>query len=315
MKNAWLIPRIGVAPEGHDAQQYPHPRTRAQPHPESAVSSFSNSVTLFKSSLHVLKQDKELLVYPILSSISMVLVVASFVLPIAVTGSWTIFEDGGGSSNYLAYVVGFLFYLVQYTVIFFFNTALVGAAIVRLNGGDPTVSTGLNIAIKRLPTILGYAAISATVGMILRVIAERSGFLGRIVAGLLGVGWSLTTYLAVPILVTRDLGAIDTVKESAGLFRKTWGEQVISNFGFGWIGVLAGISWSIVWIAPVILLQALGPAVLIPLIAVGILGYLVLGLVLSALKGIYTAALYQYATEGTTEFFDEGMMGGAFRQK
>lgn len=278
------------------------------------MTSLSNSMTLFKASLNVLRQDKELIIYPILSSISMVLVVASFVLPVALTGSWTVFEEGGASS-YLGYVVGFLFYLVQYTVIFFFNTALVGAAMVRLNGGDPTIATGLNIAIKRLPTILGYAAISATVGMILRAISERSGIIGKIIVGFIGVGWSLATYLAVPVLVTKDLGAVDTVKESASLFRRTWGEQVVANFGFGWVGILATLAWSVVWILPVIVLQAAGPAVIIPLVAIGLMGYLLLGLVLSALKGIYTAALYQHATEGSNDFFDGQMMGSAFRQK
>ena len=59
----------------------------------------------------------------------------------------------------------FLFYLAQYTVVFFFNTALVGAALIRLEGGDPTISDGLKIAFDRIGVIVEYAALAATVGM------------------------------------------------------------------------------------------------------------------------------------------------------
>ena len=54
------------------------------------MASFSNSLTLFKASWNVLQKDKELLVFPLLSSVSMVLVVASFALPVWLTGTWTV---------------------------------------------------------------------------------------------------------------------------------------------------------------------------------------------------------------------------------
>ena len=56
------------------------------------MSSFSNSFALVKASFGVLQQDKELIVSPILSSVAMVLVVASFAAPVWLTGSWTMLE-------------------------------------------------------------------------------------------------------------------------------------------------------------------------------------------------------------------------------
>lgn len=275
--------------------------------------SFSNSWTLVKASANVLKMDKELLVFPLMSGIATVLVTASFIAPLVVTGGWEMFDQESGS--YLGYVLGFLFYLVQYTVIFFFNSALVGAALIRLNGGDPTVGDGLAIASKRMGTIVGYAAIAATVGMILRAIAERSGFLGQLAAGLVGMAWSLATYLVVPVLVTEDIGPIDAVKQSGALFKKTWGEQVVGNFGMGWAVFLMWISWSAVWITGAVIAGNIVPQAVIPFVAVGILGYVFLALFSSALKGVYTAALYRYATTGEAGFFDPHIMGNAFRPK
>lgn len=274
----------------------------------------SNSIALMKASANVLRLDKELMVFPLMSGVAAILVTASFIAPIFLVGP-QIFGNGGQVS-YSAYVWGFLFYLVQYFVIFFFNAGLVGAALIRLDGGDPTVSDGLAIASKRFGSILGYAAIAATVGMILRAIAERAGWLGRIVVGLIGMAWTLTTYLTVPVLVTKDIGPIDAVKESAAIFKRTWGEQVVGNFGMSAGVLLMALSWTAVSCALIFGAASLGSLYLaLALGGVAVLGYIFLGLFASALQGIYTAALYRYAMTGDAGYFDEAILGKAFRPK
>jgi len=275
----------------------------------------SNSIALMKASANVLRLDKELMVFPLMSGVAAILVTASFIAPIFMVGPQTIFGSGDHVS-YTAYAWGFLFYLVQYFVIFFFNAGLVGAALIRLDGGDPSVSDGLAIASKRIGSILGYAAIAATVGMILRAIAERAGWIGRIVVGLIGMAWTLTTYLTVPILVTKDIGPIDAVKESAAIFKRTWGEQVVGNFGMSAAVLLMGLSWTAVSCALIFGAASLGSGYLaLALGGVAVLGYIFLGLFASALQGIYTAALYRYAMTGDAGYFDEAILGKAFRPK
>ncbi len=276
---------------------------------------FSNSFALVKASANVLKLDKELMVFPLMSGIATILVAASFIAPIFWVGSPEMFAEGE-SFSYTMAVYGFLFYLVQYTVIFFFNAALVGAALIRLDGGDPTVGDGLAIASKRMGAIIGYAAIAATVGMILRFIQERVGIVGQIVVGLMGLAWTLTTYLTVPILVTKDIGPIDAVKESALIFKRTWGEQVIGNFGMGWAVFILGVAWTALSIAVMVGMAQLGMGLSILFVAgIMVAGYVLLALFASALNGIYTAALYRYAMTGETGFFDSQIMGNAFRPK
>jgi len=276
--------------------------------------SFSNSWSLVKESARVLSLDRELLVFPLLSGVASILVIVSYFGPIGLLGGWELLDSE--SSGYLGTVIMFGFYLIQYFVIFFFNTALVGAALIRMEGGDPTVSDGMRIAWDKLPTILGYAVISATVGMVLRTLAERLGFIGRMVVSALGIGWSLATFLAVPVLVTKEIGPIDVVKESASLFRKTWGEQVVGNFGMGWAGFLMAISWTATIFVALFVASTLELGFLVlPLFVVAALGYVALGLFLSALKGIYTAALYRYASTGEAGMMDARIVEQAFRQK
>jgi hypothetical protein len=275
----------------------------------------SRSWDLVKASASVLEKDKELLLFPLISLAALALVVVSFALPVFGLGALDGLSDDSASVG--LYVVAFLFYFCQYFVIFFFNAALVGAAMIRLDGGDPTFSDGVRIATSKIGVIAGYAFIAATVGMILRAIQERVGFIGKIIVGLLGIGWTLATYLVVPVLVARDVGPIDAVKESATLLKKTWGENVIGQaglgiaFGFIFLGVILCGAFVIVLAFLSQSIFLIVAAMVITVLAVGITG-----LVQSALAGIYAAALYRYATTGKgTQGFDSNALKLAFAPK
>ncbi|MEO8012389.1 MAG: DUF6159 family protein, partial [Dokdonella sp.] len=179
---------------------------------------FSQSWSLVKASASVLRSDKELLVFPLVSAICSMIVAASFFVPALLGGVFARVGDTG-RPDVAMYALLFAFYIVQYAVIIFFNAALVGAALIRLRGGDPTVADGFRIAMSKLPAILGYAVIAATVGVLLRAAQERLGFIGRFIVGLVGLAWTVATFLVVPVLVTNDVGPVDAVKRSAELLK------------------------------------------------------------------------------------------------
>jgi len=262
-------------------------------------SRFSRSWELVKVSLNVLKKDKELLIFPLFSSIAAVAVVVSFI-PLFDIGSAagpTTATAVEGDAETINLIVFGAFYFVEYFVIFFFNTALVGAALIRMDGGNPTVGDGLRIATSKIDKILGYTLIAATIGLALRAIAERVGFIGRIVVGLLGAGWTIASFLTVPILVSKDIGPIDAVRESASLLKKTWGENLITTTGFGLV------FW-LIYIGLFFLVGSVAYAIrgngelLIAWLVVGVLAFMLTGLLHAALQGIFSAALYRYATDG-----------------
>lgn len=276
---------------------------------------FERSWELVKASASVLRQDKELLLFPLISSGALILVALCFLIPAVGLGALDGLERDNPSAGH--YLVAFLFYFSQYFVIFFFNAGLVGAALIRLDGGDPTFADGMRIAKSKIGVIAGYAAIAATVGMILRAIQERVGFIGKIIVGLLGVGWSIATFLVVPVLVHRDVGPVEAVKESAALLKETWGENVIGRAGLG--VAFALIFGGVVIFGLFIIFVAfmtksifvIGLAFFITALAVGLTA-----LVQTALAGIYAAALYRYATTGKeAEGFDPKMLKLAFGPK
>jgi hypothetical protein len=280
---------------------------------------FAQSWELVKASWRVLQSDKELIVFPIISFIGSIIVGILFAIPffgVGIVQSSSRFGDDGGVTV-LGYIILFLFYIVLYSVIFFCNTALVGAAMIRMSGGDPTVSDGFAIASKKLNHIIAYAVISATVGTVLRAISERGGIIGQIASGIFGMAWNIVTFLVVPVLVIEDVGPVDAIKRSGALLKKTWGEQLIGGLGLGAVFGLLTVVLIFAVIGLFIIVAATESVALMGLIGViGVLAFIVLGLVSSALSGIYQAAVYRHATgNDVSGFYDPALVAGAFKPK
>jgi hypothetical protein len=266
--------------------------------------------TLIKASAAVLRQDKELLIFPVCSMLASLLVLASFIVPLVAMDTFDTLE-AGSTPQALEIVLMFSLYLALYFVSFFFNAALVGAAMIRLQGGDPTVGDGLRIASSKLLPILGFAGIAATIGLILRLIEERAGFIGRWIAGLLGVAFSLATFLTVPLIVTRDIGPVEAVKESAVLLKRTWGENIIGN---GSMGLAFAALYALVAALFACLFVWSGGSLAV--LGAAALAIIALALLHTALQGVYSAALYLYASGGAdARGFDSDLLQGAFRPK
>ena len=277
------------------------------------------SWALAKASFEVLMKDKELMIFPIISAIAMLIVSVVFFVPTLLTNVVDSVLDTGIPA--FGYVVLFLFYLVQYTVVYFFSTALVGAALIRLRGGDPTVKDGFDAALKRIPQILGWSALSATVGLILNIISdgsEKKGKgLGQIVSSILGAAWNIVTFLVIPILAAEGLGPIEALKRSWELLKRSWGEQISGtisiNLVFGLIGFLGSVLLIGAGVGISIALESWIPGVIFGLLFVGFL--LVISLLSSTLNGIFTAAVYAYAAEGQVGLFEESLIQGAIQQR
>ena len=152
-------------------------------------------------------------------------------------------------------------------------------------------------------------------GLLLQAARERSNTLGRIVVGFIGIGWSLMTYLVVPVLVSRNLGPVDAIKESASILKRTWGEQIVGTAGVGFVFTLLHIGWTLLMVPCFILAGMSGLSwLMIPLAVVAVAGYLTLTLLGATLSGIYSAALYRFATTGRSAMFEQDLLEGAFRR-
>jgi hypothetical protein len=264
----------------------------------------------------ILREDKTLLLLPVASSACLMLLTASFAVP-AILGALT----GASVSNdlrqieSLSYVAMFLFYVVTYGVVIFFNAALAICVLRKLEGKQATILDGLREALSCFPQILGWAVVSATIGVILHAIERRSGFVGNLVARMLGLAWSVATFLVVPVLVAERKGPLEAVQASVRLLRRTWGEDLLAGLGFGLLYFL----WAIPGLFAFIIgagMIASHPIFAIAIMVLAILYFPLLGLVLSTMSTIFDVVLYRYASAGTiTAGFDRDLLDASFVTK
>jgi hypothetical protein len=273
------------------------------------------SYTIFRQSLTVLRQDKEILIFPLLSGIFTIIAMAGFVFGGVVTGFFQRIAESGDRSlqaNVLGYAALFVWYFVSWFIVLFFNVAVVACARIRLEGGDPTTADGFRAARENLKAILVWALISATVGLILRMIAERSKLIGQLIAKFLGAAWAIATYFVVPVMIFEKRGPKESMASSTQLISRTWGESLVAGAGVGIIVMLLGIgglAFPIIgyFISPIAIAIGLG---------VMVLYWLVLAIISSALTGIYRTGLYLYAREGKlSSGFGQEIVQSAFAGK
>ena len=281
------------------------------------LSSIGRSITLLGVCLRVLKADKELVIFPIISAAGVIALMLAFGGIWIGTGAVDRIDDGsvGGIDVLLAVLV----YITATFIIIFFNSALVFAAYERLTGGDPTVRSGLKGAWDRVGTIFMWAVIAGTVGLILHVVSamarQRGGIVGQIVAWFLKGSWTVITFFVVPLIVIEGRSVGGAFGTSFSMLRRTWGEQVAGRFGLGIAGFLAFLVFAGIVALLFAVLSPLGTAGVIIATAIAFVLGGGLAAVLAALEGIYKAALYQYAATGQVPaLFPSDVIQGAFGQ-
>jgi hypothetical protein len=275
----------------------------------------SNGWRLGKTSLLTIRENPSLMVFPFISGISLILVTLSFfgsgylafgeeILAIA--------DDkiAANSLDAILYVMVFLFYILNYFIIVFFNVGLVHCARMILDGHETTVREGIDYAATRVVSILSWAILAATVGMILKAIQENSGTFGQIISGIIGMVWGIATFFVVPIIAYEDVNPIEAVKRSGQIMKDKWGESIGANFSFGLFSFLGTI---------LVALPAgfLIGAIIHPVAGVvtGVMMFILIQMSVSAANMVFLAAAYQHVNDEPTGYFESDILDDVFVQK
>ncbi|MEM4755597.1 MAG: DUF6159 family protein [Candidatus Woesearchaeota archaeon] len=286
------------------------------------MGAFSRSWELTKVCFRVMKLDKELLLFPLLSGIFSLLFVLAMVYPTIIVA--VLNESGFGIvDGPLFYPFIFLLYFGLAFIATFFNVCVVYTVKTRFSGGNATFTESLSFAVSKLHLIFLWSLLAATVGLLLRLLerlAERFGGIGelvmRLVVSLLGMAWSFITLFVVPAMVYDNLTPFAAIKQSAKTLKKTWGESLIRELG---LGLVSFVYFVLAVVLTVFLIFLVAPFGIWAILTVGFLGGLALvaGIVVfSVLNTIYNTALYSYAQTGTIPAgFDEDQVKHAFSQK
>jgi hypothetical protein len=288
------------------------------------MSKMKNGLELSKQSWRALRANRQLLIFPLISMIGLIIITALFLIPqatlLGLTGA-----TSGATSEYtwiLFLVVLFVFYLVANFLVIFSNTALVGAVLKLINGEPATVGDGLRVAWSHLGKIFVYALISATIGVIARSITQSGrnsdnfivAILAAVIGGLIQGAWNLMVFFALPVMIVENIPVTASLKRSLEIFRQTWGESFVGSTAIGGISCLIYLVILLVTGAMIAGGIALGN---VPLLVVGgifmIFGIVVVSLLNGAVNGIFQASLYNFASTGNAgPFIDTGLAREAF---
>ena len=259
---------------------------------------------LMKMSWRVLMLDRELILFPVMSAVGMVLLAGAVFAGGLLGGAFGLAEEGGeGSGGDLA--LGLVLAFGSSAIVIFFNAALVAAAQERLRGGDPNVTSGLKAASAHVPQILAWALITTAVTLILQALRERGGIAGQVASMVGGIAWSLATFFVIPLLVAEGIGPIEAIRRSSSLLRQTWGRQISASFGFGIVTIGAIIVAAIPGLLLAFIHPLLGLAIGIPLVGLA-------WATVTALEGVFKAALYDFAIGKDPHGFDRATLQSAY---
>ena len=273
--------------------------------------SISNTIDLMKSCIRVLKKDKELILFPILAAICVILFVWIIFTFVGLDMSALTAEDN--QSEEMPVIPLLILLFGANFIVVFFNSALVSAALDRLRGGNPNIRSGLSHATKHIHHIFIWSIIVTIMALIfaaIRASARNRGAVGQIMtsifASLLQAGWAMMTFFVVPIIVSENLSPFAAIKRSSGLFKQTWGNQVTANFGFGIFQILALLaSAALGWFFG-LMSANLG-------MIVGVLCATTSISIIYTLEGIYKAALYEFAMGEKPLEFEQQDLRTAYR--
>ncbi len=269
---------------------------------------------------NVLKLDKELLVFPLLSILTCGLLAAGTFAPFWMSGEFAAFFEliasaEGDPFQVKTLAIGFAIYFVVAFVVIFFNSALVACAKIRFAGGDPTVADGLRASFSRLPQILVWALTTSAVGFFLSKMSEGKGGIAKFVLGLLGAGWAIASFFVIPVLVAEKVGPVTALKKSVSVIRKTWGELVVAELGFSVLSVFIVVPAFLSAFAAMILFE-FSPVASISIVVLAVLWVFLTSLVFTTLSTILKTALYLYATEGKiSHHFEPEMIKNPFEKR
>jgi len=207
--------------------------------------------------------DRQLILYPLLSSVvvfvEFFLIFASLFINSVVTG---------GSVSGILYIVAlFLFYLVSTFTATYILMALLIAFRSYANGHKIGMVEAFRQTSQYTTLILEWAVFYSVVLLIVRLIEQRMGAMGRLIFGLAaGVAIGVATIFAIPVILDNKVGPVQAVKQGAEFFVRNIGKAaggLIYSDLYNLMFIIAGVGLLFLGIVAMVVSVILGGAMAI----------------------------------------------------
>ena len=310
------------------------------------IDRLKNGWNLLLKSFDVIREHPRLLLFPAATAALTLIMAGLFLTPIALQPTGHSYSEGAhwktvGSRLFVevpagpleqtkghkteieltaqAKIFGALFYFLSMFLATFFNVAYTHAIFNALDEKPVSVSEGISFALTKLKPILAWSLFAGLVGLLIKTLEQKVGFVGRMIVRFVGTAWSVAAVFVIPVLVLEEHpdNPIGVIKQSAGVIKKTWGEALAGYAGLQLGGMILGFSF----LGAVVFAVFAGFYWESALLAAGSLGvWLVFAFAFSYVMGvasqIYLCVLYRYAAAGTvTPGYSPELLTSAWRPR
>ncbi len=261
------------------------------------MGTFGDSWQLTKTAFRTIREDKALLVFPLVSGLAAIGIIVLFAVGFFGVVFWS--HLTGSTFQIVVGAMALALYFILWIVSIYFHGALVGAAMMKLNGGQPRFADGMAAARGRAGKLVAWALIAGTVMLIIRALTSRSrGLVGAIIGMAASLSWGVLTYFVLPVIMFEQLGAWSSLKRSGSLYFHHFGRTFLSNIVLGLLlgaGFVLGI---VLIVAGVYFAIQLSVVLGLVMVLAGVAVVIFMAILSSAAEGVLTTALYRYATTG-----------------
>jgi len=261
-------------------------------------------------SLKFLSNNKDLLIFPIVSVIACLLFLALTVGAGVI--ELPLIEHVTQTQKYILIATLLLIYLLLSYIIIFFNACLLACATLRLQGQQASKWDGVKLAAQHKGQIFNWSLISTTVGYIIHSLENSHGFIREIIGYILGFTWAIGSYFVIPVLIFENIGPFQALKRSYQIFGRGWRKMVSVNlFSFLLMAAILGLWGLALYSAPQLPASMIENSVIaLILIFIGLL------IINNAFNQIIRGALYISIIQNQTPVgYDEHLLKQSFQKR
>jgi hypothetical protein len=280
--------------------------------------SWQSSKLVTRRSWAVLKENPYLFAFPIVG-------VVLAAIPLTVLGLPALYLLDE-NNPWIAIALGIALIFGVQAVVTFPAAGLVAAVDDELHGKDSSFARGMSAAVGRSGPLIAWSGIQTVVSVLLGLVRGNGQgnvvgvLLRNVIAAAADVMWQLITFFVLPVMMIEKVSPIQAIKTSSGLFKKQWGTQLAGGVRIGgMVALLVILPGALVLGSGVALVLSDSTAVVVTGIVTAGIGFLVImlgSLIINAMRGIYSVALYHYAKDGEMlAGFTEGELQSSVRLK
>lgn len=196
--------------------------------------------------------------------------------------------------------VGLVFMNLAFTIS---GAALVAVVDQELDGRNSSIGHGFGKAFGRMGALFAWSLINAAISTLIGLLRGNSNggaaVAGNVLAAIGAAAWSIVTLFVTPSIMLKGEGAVKSLKSSVSMVREKWGTQVTGGVRIGLrlliitvpaIALVAGGIWLILSDSN----TAIGSGII--LFSIGIILFMVAAVLGSALRSIFSVALFRFTT-------------------